>query len=159
MTSLLAFVLAAMRILAPDRDHAELGAAIAEVVEAEAPLFAEDADRTKTAALVVAVAFREGSLRLRVEGDLRGGKPTSFCTMQIHRSSGGSTELNDDPSACIRAGLAMLRTSSRVCRAHPVAWYAEGPKGCTSPRAQRISRDRLWLARRVLAEVTAGGAS
>lgn len=157
--TLTTFVMMAMALLAPDRDHAELGAAIAEVVEAEAPLFAADADRTRTAALVVAVAYREGSLRLRVDGDKRNGKATSFCTMQIHRSSGGSPELNDDPAACIRAGLAMLRTSSRVCRAHPVAWYAEGPKGCTSPRAQRISRDRLWLARRVLAEVTAGGAS
>ena len=147
--TVLPFVLAAMTVLAPGRDHAELGAAIAKVVDAERPLFRDDADRRRTAALVVAVAFRESSLRADVVGD----HGRSFCAMQIHRSSGGSPALLEDAEACSRTGVAMLRASSRVCSAHPVAWYAAGPRGCASPRAQRISRDRVALARRLLREV------
>ncbi len=149
MASVHTFVLAAMSLLAPDRDHAELGDAIARVVDASAPLFTEDVDKRKTAALVVAVAFRESSLRLNIVGD----HGRSFCALQIHETSGGTKALLTDADACVRHGLGMLRTSGKVCAAHPLAWYAEGPNGCTSPRAQRISRDRMALARRLVLEV------
>jgi hypothetical protein len=150
--SILEFTLAAMTLLAPDRsehDHEALGGAIAAVVDAAPPLFAGDESRRKTAALIVAVAFREGSFRPDVVGD----HGRSFCTMQIHASSGGSPALLTDPVACIAKGLAMLRTSMRECPAAPVAWYASGPRGCENARAQRISRDRIalaqWLVRSV----------
>ncbi len=149
MTTLYAFVLAACLLLAPKRDHVRLATEIAERVQREDPIFKGDEDRRKTAALMVAVAFREGSLRPEVVGD----KGDSFCTYQIHKTSGGTIALTVDVAACVAAGLSMLRTSARTCSAHPVAWYAEGPSGCESTRAQRISRDRValaaWLVRSV----------
>lgn len=150
----LAFVLAAMNVVAPDVDHSELASAIAHVVDAQS--YAHD-ERSKlqTAALVVAVAFREGSLRAHVEGDRdERGRPHSFCTMQIHDRSGGTPALNDDLELCVSTGLRILRASMRSCPAHPVAIYAEGPQGCSSRRAQRISADRVALAQWLAAAAT-----
>lgn len=153
--TILPFVLAGASYLDPQHEHTVIAEAVARVVEADRPLFADDESRERTASLVLAVAFREGSLGTHVEGDFRRGKPTSWCTMQIHASSGGTPALNDDPVACIRKGLSMLRTSLRVCPSAPVAWYAEGPRGCSSTRARRISRDRMALAHRVHATAAA----
>lgn len=141
--TLLEFTLAAMLSLAPGRDHSRLGNAIAREVSRVDALFADDADRRRTASLVIAVAFRESSFIHDAVGD----KGQSFCAMQIHRSSGGTPELLEDTDACIRTAMTLLRTSIRVCRPHPIAWYASGPSGCTNERAQRISRDRMALAR------------
>lgn len=160
---LLDFVLAGAAYLDPMRDHAVISEVIANVVQEELPLFRDDQDRQKTAALVLAVAWREGSLGLRVLGDCtesKAGAPCrgaarSFCTLQVHASSGGSPALNDDPSLCIRTGLAMLRTSMRVCAAAPVAFYAAGPGSCENARALRISADRMRLASRVRAAAVA----
>lgn len=152
--TVLPFVLAAMAALQPNVDHAELSQAIATVVDAERPLFRDDVDRRRTAALVVAVAFRESSFVANAVGD----HGRSFCAFQIHRSSGGSPALLDDPEACVRTGVAMLRTSLRVCPSHPIAWYARGPRGCAMPRAQRISRDRVALARWLVRTVVVPGA-
>lgn len=147
--SVLPFVLAAMATLAPGRDHGELGGAIARVVESERPLFEKDVDRRRTAALLVAVAFRESTFVADAVGD--GGK--SFCALQIHRSSGGTPELLTDPDACVRKGLSMLRTSIKICPKSPIAWYASGPNGCVSARAQRISRDRMAIAMHLFTHV------
>lgn len=140
--TVLAFILACCLALAPGRDHAKLVIALASRVESEPPIFKGDEDKRRTSAFLVAVAFREGSLQPDVIGD----HGHSFCTFQIHDSSGGSKELTEDVDACVERGFAMLRQSVRVCPAHPLAWYAEGPNGCESPRAQRISRDRMNLA-------------
>jgi hypothetical protein len=86
--------------------------------------------------------FREGGMQTSAIGD--GGH--SFCAFQIHDSSGGTRSLTTDATACARYGYKMLHASIRICRAHPVAWYAEGPHGCESARAQRISADRMALA-------------
>ncbi len=156
MSIFLPFVLAAMSALAPGRDHTTLGGAIASVIDEEPALFTNDENRHRSAALVVAVAFREGSLGTRVEGDIRNGKPISYCTMQIAVGSGRTPEgwtgpeLRDDPVKCVTVGVRMLRTSMRICPSAPLAFYAEGPNGCTSERAKRISRDRMALAKRVL---------
>ncbi len=157
MTTLLAYVLAGIAHLDPNAAHPEIADAIAHVVEDEPPLFRDDDSKQKTASLVLAVAFREGSLGLRVIGDCdkhtaKGvciSGPRSFCTMQVHQSMGGSDALNEDPELCIRAGLRILRSSVRACPSSPVAIYASGPNGCGNARAQRISRDRLALAARI----------
>lgn len=143
--SVVEFVLAGMLLLSPTKDHRPNAVAIATAIDAEQPLFKDDASKLKTAALVVAVAFRESSF------DNSAKSPThDACMMQINRRP----DLADDPIECVRVGLAMLRESMRMCPAHPVAFYAEGPRGCESPRAQRISRDRLavahWLAANVV---------
>jgi hypothetical protein len=147
--TVLPFVLAAMTHLAPNRDHAELANAIARVVDAERPLFTNDADHRRTAAVVVAVAFRESTFVANALGD----HGRSFCALQIHSSSGGTPALLSDTDSCIRAGLSMLRTSMRVCAAHPIAWYASGPQGCVNARAQRISRDRMAIAAHLVGQV------
>lgn len=147
--TILAFILACCVLLSPSRDHSKLVLAIASRVEQEAPIFKGDENRQRTAAFLVAVAFREGSLRESVVGD----HGHSFCTFQIHDSSGGTADLNEDLDACIEKAFSMLRQSARVCPAHPLAWYASGPGGCENERAQKISRDRMnlaaWLVRKM----------
>lgn len=133
--------------LAPMTDErAELADAIASVAFESPPLFRGDDRRERTVALMTAVAYRESGLRTSAIGD--GGH--SYCAFQIHDSSGGTIALTTDPIACARKGHAMLRESIRVCREHPIAFYAEGPRGCLSARAQRISRDRMAIAARLI---------
>ncbi len=154
MSDLLTFALAVVHAVDPDHDHPVMTDAIVHVVEDERPLFTDDSSREKTISLLVAVAWREGSLREKVSGDCvektKEGKciahPRSFCTMQVHASSGGDESLNEDPQKCIRAGMAILRSSMKACTEHPIAYYAAGPNACTNVRAQRISRDRMALA-------------
>lgn len=132
--------------LAPMTDDREvLADAIATVAHESPPLFRGDDSRERTVALMMAVAYRESGLRTSAIGD----SGHSYCAFQIHDSSGGTIALTSDPLACARKGYAMLRESIRVCRAHPVAFYAEGPRGCSSMRAQRISRDRMAVADRL----------
>jgi len=126
----------------PVARHGALATAITTVAIEDGALFADDLDLERTAALLVAVAFRESSLTASILGD--GGR--SVCAMQIH---GGAKALNEDPVACIRAGHRMLKTSIRVDRANPVAFYARGPRYATE-EARRISRDRMALARSLL---------
>lgn len=148
--SVLPFVLAAMSSLVSNTDHSELGGAIARRVDAEAPLFSEDADKRKTASFLVAVAFRESSLRLGAIGD----RGTSFCAFQISRSSGGTRAMLTDADMCVGHAFGMLRTSFRICRRAPLAWYAVGgTSACTNARAIRISNDRIALAARIRARV------
>jgi hypothetical protein len=160
MTPLLAWVLAACEALAPGRSHEQLAGAIASRVESEAPLFKADEDKKKTASFLVAIAFRESSLKWDVTGDMHAGKPTSFCAYQIHLPYGAKTpegwtgqDLIEDPNKCVTTAMRMLRESFRSCPAHPLAWYAEGPRGCESERAQRISRDRMAIAQRLVREI------
>ena len=65
------------------------------------------------------------------------------------RYAKGLSYFKKDPEACVRVAMTMLRESMRICPAHPVAFYAVGPGACTNARAQKISRDRMWLAARL----------
>jgi hypothetical protein len=139
----IAWVLAMMAMVAPGRDHGRLGSAIAEVALSEPPLFAGDDDRRRTAALLVAVAFRESSLRADAIGD----QGRARCAFQLW---GAPAEALTDPALCTRMAVARLRESMRACGAlNPLGTYAAGPGGCASERAARISRDRMWLAKRL----------
>ncbi|MDB4944402.1 MAG: hypothetical protein JWP97_3936 [Labilithrix sp.] len=160
MSALLTWVVAASSLLAPAHPHDQLAEAIATRATAEAPLFKGDEDRLKTSALLVAIAFRESSLRANAVGDHVAGKPTSFCAFQIHVPGGARTadgwtgpELAEDPDKCVTTALHMLRESMQKCPAHPLAFYASGPSGCDNARAQRISRDRLAIAQRLIRDV------
>jgi len=160
---LASWLLATMILLAPNRDHRVLAAAMANVINSQPALFKNDPTKQRTAALISAINFREGSLQPGVKGDKdKNGKFTSFCSMQIHLPFGAKTlegwtgeELVGDPEKCITVGLRMLRESMRMCPKHPVAFYAEGRdlKTCDSPRAQKISNDRMFLAARLVKEV------
>jgi hypothetical protein len=131
--SLFALVLGWMHGLAPGRDVDMLAWAVAINVSSETE-----------AAIVTAVAFRESSLRNDAVGD--GGH--SVCAMQIYD---GPKTLTEDPIAWITRGVAMLRASRRMDPAHPIAFYARGPR-YKSAEAQRISNDRMALARRLMHE-------
>jgi len=160
MSALFTWVVAASTLLSPAREHESLASAIASRAEAEAPLFKGDDDRHRTSALLVAIAFRESSLRADAVGDNVGGKPTSFCAFQVHLPWGAKTaegwtgaDLVEDPQKCVTAAMRLLRESLRACPSSPIAWYAAGPSGCESARAQRISRDRLAIAQRLVRDV------
>lgn len=140
--TVLFFVWLAMASLAPGRDHIENATAIASVILDESPLFKGDETRMKTAALVVAIAFRESSFR----NDAR-GKTNDHCLMQIH----GHPELVEDPVRCVRVAMTMLRESMRMCPMHPIAFYASGPGACINERSRRISNDRMAIAKRLIA--------
>lgn len=140
----LEFILAAMLSLVPGKDHSALAGSVARVVESERPLFAKDEDRRKTAALVVAISFRESTFN-----NAAVSKTNDHCAMQIH----ARPELKDDADECIRTGLRMLRESLKACPSVPLGVYAEGPTGCTSARARRISEDRMGIASRLVREV------
>src|SRR5262245_60359658 len=99
---LVTWILAATAVLAPNKDHSRFAQATANVVRSEPSLFEADDDHKKTAALIIAVAFRESGLQLDAVGD----HGRSVCAMQIHH---GPRELLTDPERCIRAGLRILR--------------------------------------------------
>lgn len=157
MTALVLWVYAAMCLLAPVAGmNVHLALAIGSAVEDAPAVFARDVDKRRTASTMVAIAYREtgGTFDEKVIGD----HGTSFCAFQIHVSAGGTKALTEDASLCARTGLRILRESVRACPEHPIAYYARGPKGCTSETAQAISRDRMslaqWLAGHVSAEAS-----
>lgn len=156
---LYSFIFTSMRFLVPspsrEAEMQTMAKSLVVVVESENPLFKDDDNKFRTASAMIAVAYREGSLRSKIVGDCTEskpgetckGQPRSFCTMQIHQTNGGTSELNEDPVKCFRAGFTTLRTSVRTCRKHPIAWYvAGGPDACENTRSQRLSDDRMWLA-------------
>lgn len=124
------------------RPNLELAYAIDTVVMSSPPLFQGETGRDKTAALMVAIADRESGLNNEAVGD----HGLSVCAFQI---LGGSKKLLKDPLACTRKAYEMLAWSVRYCPRYPVAGYARGPRACTSERAQKISNDRMWLAKEI----------
>lgn len=142
MSALYVWILAAMLFLAPTRNHEALAHATANVLADEPALFIEDESKLRTAALVVAIEFRESSFR-DVTSATR-----DHCFMQLH----DRPDLLGHPEACIRAGLRALRASFTSCPGAPLAGYVGG--GCSNKRARRISDDRISLAAKLIAEVS-----
>ncbi len=130
--SLYAVVMGWMTSLSPSADHSALAWAIASQAHGEGE-----------AALMTSLTFRESSFDNHAVGD----HGRSVCAAQIH---GGPRELLESPDACISVAFTMLRESVRVDRKNPVAFYARGPR-FSSEEARRISRDRVALAKRLLA--------
>lgn len=143
MQYLLILIATLVAIFAPRRDHALFVSTVAAVVESEAPLFKDDEDKSKTAALLAAIAFRESSFDITAKS-----KTNDSCWFQIHDRD----DLAEKPEECTRVAMTMIRESMRMCPEHPLAFYASGPIGCTDARAQRISADRMQLARWALAK-------
>jgi hypothetical protein len=140
------WILMAMLSLVPGRDHRRLASAIDTAVDEAGPVFAGPDGALRTRALLVAIAFRESAFKLDAVGD----HGRSKCAFQVW---GGSSELLTDADACAKEGLRRLRMSIRACPAHPVAVFAAGPDGCTSAHAQRISYDRMYIARNLIRTV------
>jgi hypothetical protein len=133
--SIFIVVLIWMRTLAPARNVDELAWNVAAV-----------AASLDEAALLTAVAYRESGLDPAAVGD----HGRSVCAYQILN---GSRSLLTDVGACVRRGTLMLRASRAVDPQNPVASFARGNRWDTE-EARRISRDRVALARRLLAQVT-----
>lgn len=154
---LYAFALASMGLLEPQINpgvlsrHAELAGAIARRVDVEAPLFRDDEDKRKTAALLVAIAYRESGFRLDAVGD----SGTSYCALQVSSGAGGTRAMLKDADLCVLGGFRVLQWSVRSCPAAPVALYASGLRGCAMARARRISRDRMAIAARLVRDAKA----
>ncbi len=129
-----AIVLVWMHGLAPGRDVDELAWNVAAV--------AADLDE---AALLTSMAYRESGLDNTAIGD----HGRSVCAFQIHN---GARNLLEDVGACVRRGTLMLRESRRMDPTNPVAFYARGPRW-QSEEARRLSRDRVALSKRLLAQV------
>ena len=138
--ALTTWLIAAMLILQPNRDHSKLAAATATVIASEAPLFADDDSRIRTASLMVAVAFRESSFRDVTSATHDHGY------FQLHDRAA----LLGHPEAQAREALHRLRDSLAKCSG--LQAYVGGKGGCHDARATRISNDRLALAGRLLAE-------
>lgn len=149
MFALYAIILAMCSALVPSSNpvfrHGRLATAIASVLDRKGPLLRDDADRRKTAALLVAIAYRESTLDVAAVGD----NGRSFCAFQIHDSNGGTGALCDSAEACVERAYDTLKVSMRYDPQHPIAFYARGPKGFASVEAQRISNDRMALAKKL----------
>lgn len=148
MSSLYAFILAAANISVPNRDHSVLAESLSRVLDESPALFSNDVDKKKSASILIAIGKRESNLEIEATGD----HGTSFCTYQIHKSIGGSDELNKDPYKCAQKAYSFLRYSIKSCPEYPIAIYASGPSACSNDRAKRISTDRMNLANWILRE-------
>ena len=138
--SLVEFIILSALSLAPGRDHTQFAGILANSLASEEPLVKGDPDKLRSAALLIAIAFRESSFRLDAKS-----ATNDFCFYQIHNRP----ELASDPVTCTRVAIRMLRESIRMCKSHPVAFFASGPGACSNARAQRISNDRVRLAGRI----------
>lgn len=182
LTILKAWVLSVMLALEPSSPLKDTFDASAEVFAASAmksPLFCTkqedgscaptDADKRKTAAFYVSVGWFEGAFQQDAKGDcdqkkpdgtcVKGATPRSFCMFQIHETNLkglGYTkdELLTDFSKCVEAGNRLMRSSFRVCSAHPLPdrlrWYAGGGNGCptngdAAKKSQHRVKKAVWL--------------
>jgi hypothetical protein len=129
--------------LAPTRSHIEMATAITAAALEAPPLFRDDPERIRTAALMVAVAFRESSLR----NDAIGDHGRALCAFQLWDTP---RSVLTDPEQCARIALARLRESIHACGAgNELGIYAAGPRGCVSEHAKRISADRMHIAKKL----------
>jgi membrane-bound lytic murein transglycosylase MltF len=89
--------------------------AIARVAESE-PLFDEHGD-TRTAALLVAVAWYES----RLKPNAKSGNGQWYCLYQIDKRRLGADALKalDDPEICTRTAVKMMRSSLDRCASRP----------------------------------------
>ncbi len=157
------------RETAPERAerYAQIAAAIADVAfdPDEAPVFAGEAARARTAALLVAISYWEsGGWNKVVDFGLgpsgRGDGGTSHCLAQVRLSPGartrhgyGASDLTRDRRACFRAALTLARESFARCGRVPLerrlAVYASGR--CDA--GVRESARRVHTAERLMRDV------
>lgn len=139
---------------------------LSEVLISSAPLFTQDDNRVKTAALMLSIANWESGFTREVDGGRsRGDKGASWCLMQINlpgRSTlwYGTAEmrkwdgvaLSSDRKKCFIAGLEQLRISITRCPAGPngapLNMYVTGR--CDRPSLEAKHRWDMakWLERR-----------
>lgn len=144
-----AWILTLMLALVPHAawsdTYARTAHAIATAVEAEPPLFDGEHGREKTAALMVSVAFFEGTLNPRAIGKL--GERGMFQAMPGKLAPEAfAPGFLDDADTQARVAIRMLRESLHECRALPLddrlAFYASG----SCEKGHRESENRMQRA-------------
>lgn len=137
-------VLAMMVSLSPSSNpihrHGQLATAITLALQSHGSFFKNDDSLVRSAAVMVAVAFRESGFDALAVGD----SGQSFGAFQQHRSVGGNLEAGPEVQAA--SAHRLIRSSITIDRDHPLAVYARGP-AYRSVEAQRLSNDRMSLAR------------
>ena len=147
--SLVAFALAGVLWFhpeAPDQDR--LAVAIATAAE-EAPLFDDDVDGRRTAALLVVTAWEESRFDRFAVGD--SGRSCGLFGIWVGRSERRCRAIQEDVFGSARIARDMLRESLRVCRARPVAERLGLYLGGSCGRGLPLSRRRWWLMKRLVA--------
>lgn len=130
-----------MTFLVPNKDHTELAEGIVSVVESNPPLFAGDDSKEKTAAFMVAIAYRESTFDMKAVGD----KGRAKCAFQLWAAP---KEATTDPTLCASIAYDRVKESMRICgSSNYLGVYLAGPKGCKLERAKRMSADRLRIAK------------
>lgn len=138
----------------------DFAADIAEVAVRE-PFYAGDDGPLRTAAVLTALAWLEGSNQPAIRGD--GG--ASYCALQVYlpkdtRTAQGwkGADLLADPMKCVVAGHYIAMQSVKSCATRKghvlgddLTAYARGV--CDHPEGLRLSQHRMGLARRLAATV------
>lgn len=113
--------------------YASIGADLEEVLLKTKPLFPNDDNRHKTAALMLAIAnFESGFVKSVDQGSRRGDNGDSYCIMQVRLKKGQAVyfgpeemhawkgaDLSSDRKKCLAAGLEALRLSISSCGVGP----------------------------------------
>jgi hypothetical protein len=156
------WVLALMVSLQPEAPWRSTYGGTAIAIDAaahEAPLYPGEDGPERTAALLVAVSWRESRFDpMAVATDCCG---TSLGLLQVHDTNArrlGLMGVNElfDPLTNARAALVLLAESLRICAALPepdrLSEYAVGRAVCDAPAGVRDSRAKVRLAVRLLRE-------
>ena len=157
------WILALLVLAAPPDASREDFDAIAQAIDVaahESPLYVTDEREdgvARTVVELVAVATRESHLRPDAIGSDYAG--FSYGLFQLHETNFLRLHLTwreaIAPLAGTRAALVLLAESHRVCRGRPIeeqlSEYASGRGRCDTPEGLRDSRNRMALARSLLA--------
>lgn len=157
------WILALLVLAAPPdasrADFPEIAQAI-DVAAHESPLYVTEdppVGVARTVAELVAVATRESHLRPDAIGSDYAG--FSYGLFQVHETNFSRLHLTwrqaITPLDATRAALVLLAESHRICRGRPIeeqlSEYASGRGRCDTPEGLRDSRNRMALARSLLA--------
>jgi hypothetical protein len=120
----------------------------------EAPVFAGDGGRAKTALLMASIASFESQYRADVDdGRVTGDHGRSYCLMQVQVGGGKTAEgwsgqdLTQDRKKCFRAALKRIRTSFDWCKDHALEDRLAGYTSGLCRDEEQLSRNRFWRAR------------
>ena len=145
--------------------YAEIAIDMAAVITTSEPLFRGRDGVVKTAAVMIATARHESTLRADVDfGETRGDGGRSWCLMQInigkktvrvgpeYMRTWHGEDLVSDRRKCFQAGLEHLRASMQQCRqyrnsATSISGYIHGPRCVLDDKRSQVRWD---LATRIL---------
>lgn len=168
-----AWALSVMLFLVPSAPWRSSYEASAEAIAENAissPLFKDD-DGRRTAAILISVAFFEGTFKPNAEGDheclrresghcvkLDQTKPHSFCMFQINDTNFGSLgvtreQLQTDIRVCTSTALRMMKMSFHNCSGMSLEdrlnWYVMGQRTCPAKvpmdKGQHRIRKGMWI--------------